>query len=107
MFPKPSEEAVGKLRRADREAAEERRARWEREFMEGPPPTFDRDCQGINPAFLAWLAKQGTEIRDDLVAYWDSDCKTAAGVSHASPRGQHARMTMVIAYATERHGYAR
>jgi hypothetical protein len=105
MFPEPTPEAVGRIRKEDAELADARRRKWLDEFTSGPPLTFERDLAGVNPAFLDWLAQQDAACCSDIAAYWETDCRAAAGINHQHERGQYARMTMVIAYAKEVWGY--
>ncbi len=100
----PSETKLAEIRKDDLEAAEGRRKRWLEEFA-ARPLTFDRDMTGINPKFIAWFGAQPGNVRDDIREYWDSEAKTHPDISHAHERGQHGRMTMVIHYAAEKHGY--
>lgn len=101
---KPDPLAVEKVRAADIEADLKRRVDLAKRFaVQGP--TFARDLVGINQRFLKWFTRSHQSIRDDLAAYWEREASSHPDISHQHDRGQHARMTMVIEYAAERHGY--
>lgn len=100
----PNEVKLEEIRAADLAGAEARRQRWAEEFGRRPM-TFDRDLDGINPKFVSWFEAQPGETRDDIREYWANEASKHPEISHEHERGQHGRMTMVIHYAAEKHGY--
>lgn len=81
-----------------------RRARWAQEFSTRGPSYAD-DVSGAPPRFHAWLGGQSQDARDALAEYWTREARANPDIAHGHERGGYARLTMLMAYATEVYGY--
>ncbi len=92
------------VRDADIAAFEKRRKRWAERFAERGA-TFDSDLRDVNPVFVRWYLEQSPKTREAIRQFWADEALAHPEIAHAHERAGHARMSLVISYAAEEHGY--